>query len=140
MQRHPRHHPPGFTLIEVCVAIVVLAIGMLGMSRLTVATVAVQTANAHLAQASALLQDSLERLKASGYGTTPPGTVTNDYGALGHYNPSNTTNTAFDYSTYKRVTSIVANTPAANMKTVTVTVFWQNDTQALSASTMVAEQ
>jgi hypothetical protein len=49
------------------------------------------------------------------------------------------TNTEFDYSTYKCVTSVAANTPATNMKTVTVTVFWQNDRHALSAATILAE-
>jgi type IV pilus assembly protein PilV len=137
MTRRYRHHQRGFTLIEMLVALVVLAIGMLGTSRLTVSTVAVQTANARLAKASALLQDSMERIKQAGYGGATPGTVTDPYGAMGHYNTY--TNTEFDYRLYKRVTSVAAHTPATNMKTVTVTVFWQQDHQALRASTMVAE-
>jgi type IV pilus assembly protein PilV len=137
MTRRYRHHQRGFTLIEMLVALVVLAIGMLGTSRLTVSTVAVQTANARLAKASALLQDSMERIKQAGYGGATAGTVTDPYGALAHYNTY--TNTEFDYRLYKRVTSIAADTPATNMKTVTVTVFWQQDHQALRASTMVAE-
>ena len=40
---------------------------------------------------------------------------------------------------YKRVTSVVVDSPAANMKTVTVTVFWQNDQQALRASRILVE-
>src|ERR1044072_6958736 len=129
MKLHHRHHQRGFTLIEVLVAIVVLSIGMLGASRLTVSTVSVHTTNEHLAQASSLLQDSMERIKKSGYANTNPGTVTDDYGSdtLSNYNPDNIPNAGFDYSKYKRVTSIVANTPATNMKTVTVTVFWQKD-------------
>ena len=138
MKLHQRYHQRGFTLIEVLVAIVVLSIGMLGMSRITVSTVSVHTANEHLAQASSLLQDSMERIKASGYGNINPGTVTNDYDSMSSYNTYG--GTTFDYSKYKRVTSIAANTPATNMKTVTVTVFWQKDKQALSASTILAEK
>jgi prepilin-type N-terminal cleavage/methylation domain-containing protein len=133
----PRYHPHGFTLLETLVALVVLSIGMLGMSRLTVSTVSVHTANARLAQASALLQDSMERIKQAGYASANPGTVTNNYGALSSY--STYGGTTFDYSIYKRVTSVAAPSPATNMKTVTVTVFWQQDQQALMASTILAE-
>ena len=138
MKLHHRHKQHGFTLVEVLVALVVLSIGMLGMSRITVSTVSVHTANERLGKASALLQDSLERVKQSGYGGATPGTVTDDYGSntLSNYTYGGTT---FNYSKYKRVTSVTANTPAANMKTVTVTVFWQKDQQALSASTILAE-
>jgi prepilin-type N-terminal cleavage/methylation domain-containing protein len=137
MQRSRRYHQPGFTLIETLVALVVLSIGMLGMSRLTVSTISVHTANEHLAKASALLQDSMERLKHSGYPSATPGTVTDQYGALSSY--STYDGTTFNYSLYKRVTSVAAQSPTTNMKTVTVTVFWQGDRHALSASTIVAE-
>ena len=137
MTLHYRHQQHGFTLIEMLIALVVLSIGMLGTSRLTVSTVSVHTATERLAKASALLQDSLERIKKSGYGSTNPGTVTDSYGSMSSY--STYGGTTFNYSTYNRVTSIAANTPATNMKTVTVTVFWQNDQQALSASTILAQ-
>ena len=138
MKLHQRYHQHGFTLIEMLVALVVLSIGMLGMSRITVSTISVHATNERLAKASALLQDSMERLKKSGYAGATSGTVTDTYGSMVHYNTY--TNTEFNYSIYKRVTSVAANTPATNMKTVTVTVFWQNDRHALSASTIVAEQ
>jgi type IV pilus assembly protein PilV len=134
---HQRSHPPGFTLIEMLVALVVLSIGMLGMSRLTVSTVTVHTANEHLAKASALLQDSMERIKKAGYASATPGTVTNNYHSMASY--STYGGTTFNYSLYKRVTSVAAQSPAPNMKTVTVTVFWQQDQQALSASTILAQ-
>ena len=134
---HQRSHAPGFTLIEMLVALVVLSIGMLGTSRLTVSTVTVHTANEHLAKASALLQDSMERIKKAGYASATAGTVTNTYGSMASY--STYGGTTFNYSLYKRVTSVVAQSPATNMKTVTVTVFWQQDQQALRASTILAQ-
>jgi type IV pilus assembly protein PilV len=117
----------GFTLIELLVAITVLSIGMVGLSRMTVSTVSVHTANERLANAAALLQDRLERLKKSGYAGAATVSSTEGYGTIPQY------------STYKRVTSVVVNSPATNMKTVTVTVSWQNDQHTLSASTIVAE-
>jgi type IV pilus assembly protein PilV len=136
MKLHHRRKQHGFTLIEMLVALVVLSIGMLGMSRISVSAVSVHTANERLAKASALLQDSMERIKKAGYGSANPGTVTNAYGSLSSYSENGTTS---NYGIYKRVTSVAANTPATNMKTVTVTVFWQNDQHALSASTILAQ-
>jgi type IV pilus assembly protein PilV len=131
------HYQHGFTLIEVLVALMVLSIGMVGMSRMTVSTVSVNTANERLAKAAVLLQDSMEHIKQSGYaGATA--SVTNDYGSMNDYTSYNN-GTPFDYSIFKRVTSVAVNIPAANMKTVTVTVLWQNDRQAISASTILAE-
>jgi prepilin-type N-terminal cleavage/methylation domain-containing protein len=139
LQRHQRSQQHGFTLMEVLVALVVLSIGMLGMSRLTVSTVSVHRANDRLAKASALLQDSMERIKHTGYsyGGAVTNAVTNDYGSLSSYNTYG--GTTFNYSLFKRVTSVAAQSPATNMKTVTVTIFWQNDQQALSASTIIAQ-
>jgi hypothetical protein len=97
----------------------------------------VHTANEHLAKASALLQDSMERIKHAGYASANAGTVTDNYNSMSSY--STYGGTTFNYSLYKRVTSVAAQSPATNMKTVTVTVLWQQDQQALSASTIVAQ-
>jgi len=123
----PVHHQHGFTLTEVLIAIVVLSIGMLGLSRLTVSTITVQTANERLANAEALLQDRLERLKTSGYAGAATVSATEAYGTIPQY------------TTYQRVTSVAVDTPATNMKTVTVTVSWQLGQKTLSASTILGE-
>ena len=67
MQRHPLHTQHGFSLIEMLIALVVLSIALLGMSRASVSMITVHTANERLARASALLQDRMETLKHSGY-------------------------------------------------------------------------
>ena len=120
------HNQHGFTLTEVLIAIVVLSIGMLGLARMTVSTITVNTMNERLANASALLQDRMERLKQSGYAGAATVSSTEAYGTIPQY------------STYQRVTSVIVNTPAANMKTVTVTVSWPKN-HTLSASTILAE-
>ncbi len=67
MQSHPLHTQHGFSLIEMLIALVVLSIALLGMSRASVSMITVHTANERLARASALLQDRMETLKHSGY-------------------------------------------------------------------------
>jgi prepilin-type N-terminal cleavage/methylation domain-containing protein len=127
MQRHPLHTQHGFSLIEMLIALVVLSIALLGMSRASVSMITVHTENERLARASALLQDRMETLKHSGYSGVATVSSTEAYGTISQY------------STYKRVTSVAVDTPAANMKTVTVTIYWQNDRHTLSASTILAE-
>jgi Tfp pilus assembly protein PilV len=96
------------------IAMVVLAIALLGMSRASVSMIMVHTANERPARASALLQDRMETLKHSGYGGAATVPSTEDYGTIPQY------------STYKRVTTVAVNCPDANMKTVDVIVSWQN--------------
>jgi len=127
MQSHPLHTQHGFSLIEMLIALVVLSIALLGMSRASVSMITVHTANERSAHASALLQDRMETLKHAGYSGAATVSSTEAYGTIPQY------------STYKRVTTVAVATPAANMKTVTVTVSWQNDRHTLSASTMLAE-
>src|SRR6266446_2708595 len=80
MQRHPLHTQHGFTLIEMFVALVVLAIALLGMSRASVSMITLHTATERLAHASALLQDRIETLKHSGYGGAV--SCTEDYSTI----------------------------------------------------------
>src|SRR5262245_40587204 len=115
----------GFTLIEILVALVVLSIGMLGLTRVTVTTVNVNSSNKRHTIASTLVQDRLERVKKSGYAGATNASYTEGYGTIQAYNA------------YKRVTTIALNTPAANMRTVTVTVSWENDSHSLSATTIL---
>ena len=128
MQSHYLHMQHGFSLPELLIALVVLSIALLGMSRATVSMITVHTANERLARASALLQDRMETLKHSGYKGAATVSSTEAYGTISQYSP------------YKRVTTVAVDTPAANMKTVTVTIYWQNDRHTLSASTILAEQ
>ncbi len=127
MQGHYLHTQHGLSLVEMLVALVVLSIALLGMSRATVSMITVHTVNERLAHASALLQDRMETIKHSGYSGAATVSSTEDYGTIAQY------------STYKRVTTVAVNTPATNMKTVTVTVSWQNGQHTLTASTILAE-
>jgi type IV pilus assembly protein PilV len=124
---HKMHKNKGFTLIEVLIAMVVLAIGMLGMSRITIAIINVNDANGRHTIASVLVQDCMESIKKSGYAGATNASSTEDYGNVPNY------------SAYKRVTTIASDTPAVNMKTVIVTVFWDHDKHSLSTTTILAQ-
>lgn len=116
----------GFSLIEVLVALVILSIGMLGLSRASVSLTSVNAINADRIVAASLIQDRLEAIKRAGYRATVT-SYTEEYGTIANY------------SGYRRATTMALNTPATNMKTVTVTVSWQGNRHSLSASTILAQ-
>ena len=131
---HGMYRSRGFTLLEIMVALVVLAIGMLGLSRLSIANIDINVTNKNALIASVLLQDHMESIKQAGYARATNPSTTEDYGQVPDSNGS------FDtYRPYKRVTSIALNTPATNIKTVTVTVYWGRDKYSLSGSMILGQ-
>jgi type IV pilus assembly protein PilV len=57
----------GFTLIEVLVAIVMLSLGLLGLGRMHIAAIQVNTIASRLTQGTTLAQDKAEQLMALPY-------------------------------------------------------------------------
>ena len=82
--RHRLCRNRGFTLLEILIALVVLAIGMLGLSRLTIANIGVNSANKNALTASILLQDHMESIKRAGYAGANDALRTEDYNTI-HY-------------------------------------------------------
>ena len=60
----------GFTLSEALVAIVVLSLGLLGLERMHIAAIQVNTIASRLTQATTLAQDRAEQLMALPYNVT----------------------------------------------------------------------
>jgi len=58
---------PGFTLIEVLIAIVVLSVGLLGMAALSVGIIRGNAVSKNLSTASTLAQDKIEEIWEQGY-------------------------------------------------------------------------
>lgn len=150
----------GFTLVEVLVAVAILTIALLGIA----ATTALQsggiaaslsfgqaavTRGQYVSSATFLAQDRLEQLKRLQYSIGPPavdqiggGPAPN--GAAPIALPDEDFGTIAGYPNFRRQIRVQTGTPAANMKTVTVTVTFNLPTdvgmnqEAVAVNTLIA--
>jgi type IV pilus assembly protein PilV len=102
----------GFTLIEVLIAIVILSVGLLGMASLTVGIMNGNKISNELTTATTLAEDKMEdlrRLKEIGYLNVVAETKAD---------------CSSPYGEYRREVLVTDDSPAPNMKTVTVTAYW----------------
>jgi prepilin-type N-terminal cleavage/methylation domain-containing protein len=100
----------GFTLIEVLIGLVILAIGILGAASMQIASVKGDVFSSSLTQAAILAQDKLEYLKDLSYGDSNLNS--------GQYNEGPIPGTIF--SRHYNIVEDVGN----SIKTITVTVQW----------------
>ena len=102
--------PSGFTLIEVLVALIILAIALLSLAGLMTTTTRNNSAGGHMTEAAIVAQDALERLRLSPLNYIPTGTLIQDsfVGSTG--------------ITYNR--SWTATNPTGNFCTINLTVTW----------------
>ena len=99
----------GFTLVEIMVAIIVLAIGLLSFFALNMAIIKSNVFSKAITYATNLAQEKIEQLK-----NTPYANITNQ------------TETGIGLNNaFTRTTTVQEGVPQANMKTITVTVTWQ---------------
>ena len=117
----------GFTLIEILIATVIITIASLGVATLTIGIIRGNSFSKRLTTATTLVQDRLEEVKRLGYSKAGTAAGTQDYGTIANF------------SGYKRETSVSNNIPAANMKTITVTVFWDAGKHSAKVSTILSE-
>lgn len=119
----------GFTLIEVLVAIVILTIGLLGTAGLTTGIIRGNHFSKNITSATAAAQAQLESVKSGGYSYAVAANFPNDTVTMGGM-------------TFTRSTTITADSPATNMKTVSVTVTWNeanNTARSVTLQTILAE-
>ena len=112
----------GFTLTSVLIGMIVLSIGLLGAARLVVIVLYSNAFSQHLTTATTLAQDKIAVVQRLGYANADTAVGTEHYGDID------------DYGDYQRVTSVSPNTPAAGIKTVTVTVSWRSRSQTHSVT------
>lgn len=106
----------GFTLIEVMIAVFVLAVVLVGLISVTIMIIKGNDFSRRVTTATTLAKDKIEDIKRQSYAATAAGTTT-DY-----WNADSSSGSSGAYFT--RTTTVSANTPAANMKTVVVVVSW----------------
>ena len=118
----------GFTMMEVLIAIVLLTVGLLGMAALTTGIINGNTHSRRLTTATTLAQDKIEDVRRLGSSNMPSAdtTTTEDY------------NTITNYPLFKRTTATAVNSPASNMKTITITVYWDSDSHSVSLQTILS--
>ncbi|MEW5948772.1 MAG: type IV pilus modification protein PilV [Thermodesulfobacteriota bacterium] len=115
----------GFTLIEVLIAILVLAIGLLSLATLASTVMNGNAFSNEMTTATTLAQEKLEDIQGQGYASAS--SSSENYSSI------------TGYGAYKRVTTVAADTPATGMKTVTVTVSWDADAHSVALKTILAE-
>lgn len=119
----------GFTLLEVLVALVILAVGMLGMASLTVSIISANQYSRDLTTGTTLAQQKMEELQSLGYAGISGVDVTQ----------TENYNSIAGSPDFKRVTTIDVDAPAGTtMKTLTVTVFWDGDAKSVNLDTILA--
>ena len=109
-----RSNTVGFTLLEVLIALVVMSIGLLGLSAMTITMTKSLSFSQRLTTATALAQEKLEAIKQAPYARI----------TTGNYMPEGY-NTITGHPQFKREVTISTDTPFIDTKTVVVTTSWQ---------------
>ncbi len=119
----------GFTLLEVLVAMVILSVGLLGMASLSIGIIKGNAASKEISSATTCAREKMEDMARIGYSNTPAvnTTLTDSY------------NSITQYPGCKRVTVTTVDTPTTDMKTITVTVYWDNDSRQVQLKTFLAK-
>lgn len=117
MDRPPRSVPgrtglrqDGFTLIEMMVAIILIGVGLMGLAALSSTVTRANVQSSALTSASALAQEKIEGFRSMPYAEIGAGAST-DVRTL-------------DGIGYSRTWSVQTDQPAADLKTISVTVSW----------------
>ena len=106
----------GFTLLEILIALVILSITLLALAGLMVRTTRNNSFGGHMTEAATFAQDKLEEFRAIGWVKIPPNTTGVD-------NPNGATGIA-----YTRNWGVAPNPINADLKEITVTINWTDQT------------
>ena len=107
----------GFSLLEMLIAMTILAIGLLGMATLQIAAIRGNTFGIRNTEATALIEDKVEEFKSTPYESISPETVIESNLGSG--------------GIFTRKSIVEDDTPITDMKTITVEVSWTDYTLSL---------
>ena len=117
----------GFTLLELLVSLTVLSFGMLGTAALTTGIMRGNFFSKNITSATAVAQTTIEGAQRVGYASV------NSYVADSSKVPTSVSLGGVSFSQSALVTN---NSPASNMKTVSVTVSWNEANNAARSVTL----
>ena len=101
----------GFSLIELLIAVTVLAVGLLAVAGLQGTAIQGNSHGNTISQATTIAQDRIEEIRDM------------DYAAI-VFNPNPSIETNVDDTIYTRETLVEVDTPLSDLKRITVTVRW----------------
>ncbi len=106
----------GFTLIEILIALTILSVAFLALAGLMIQTTKNNSYGSRMTEAATFAQDKLEEFRAIGWVNIPPNTNGVDY-------PNWASGIV-----YTRNWGVALNPVNANMKEITVTINWADQT------------
>ena len=109
----------GFTLLEVMVTTVILAVGLLGLLGMQITTIKGNSFSYQMTIAVSLAKNTMEGLSMLDYDDPKLSTITNP-----HTDPNNPMDALGQSGGIYTREWVVRENPARNMKTITVTVSW----------------
>jgi len=113
--------------MEVLVAMLILSVGLLGTAALITGIINSNKLSNRISAATVLAQDKMEEIRGVGYDDAEDEDGAEDYNIIPNY------------PLYKRITDVVAGDPAAGMKKITVTVYWDSDNHSVVLQTIIAQ-
>jgi type IV pilus assembly protein PilV len=114
----------GFTLPEVLIAIVILSVGFLGLSAMTIATAKGLSFSKKLTTAATLAQDKIEEIKHTD----------STHVAIANYPLEDP---ILGYPGFTRQVTVIPNSPSRGTMTVIVTTSWKGDERISSHDVQV---
>jgi len=113
-------------MLEIFIAITILTIGLLGVAGLTIGTIKGNLFSKNVTTATVIAQKRLENIQRDGY----VGATTTNFSE----GPDDVTMGGVNF-----VRRMTISAPATNLKQVTVTTSWDNNTRSVVLSTILAK-
>jgi type IV pilus assembly protein PilV len=117
----------GFTLLELLVALTILSVGLLGTAMLTTGIIRGNFFSKNITSATAVAQTTIEG--AQGVGYTAVNTYVTDISKVPPI-------VSLGGVSFSQSASVTNNSPASNMKTVSITVSWNEANNAARSVTL----